>query len=328
MDKSEQALLNEYKGNIFEYLVGNELAKSCDIEEDFVLGITDEFRTMFAIQERFIRSRFNHLLVDLPVLAKATSELIRQRLGDRAIKSIKLVGKSNNLYTDGDSLTSADLILHGDEDIPLSLKLSKDHAFVNTRSGGIKSFFNKYFDFSEGKYFQQILNSELDKYFEEAMIELHERNGLEYTGSFDHWIETGKPELPGQLEDQERQILFKLYNQMAIIIQDCLLKMQNENPEEFAKSIHKLIGLSNSDLMQVICFYKNKNEGYELDNLYCEYSRGTSLNPKSIIVQKEIAKTSSFEILMPHKILQIRVKPMNKFTAKAFKINCSVKYVN
>ena len=38
-------------------------------------------------------------------------------------------------------------------------------------------------------------------------------------------------------------------------------------------------------------------------------------------------RDNSFDIIFESIILQLRIKPMNKFTSKSYKVNCAVKFL-
>lgn len=326
--KSEQALLNEYKGNLFEYLVANELARHFQVQEAFILGINEQYRAMFNIQERFIRARFPNLVNDLPKLAHATANKIIEIADISGARSVTLIGKGNNSFTSGSELSSADILLEGGKRTPISLKLSKHSAFVNTRSGGIKSFIQKYFPFGDGPQLQQKYNRLLEEKFHQMAFALHEQQAVEYDLNFSNWVAMGLTEYPGQLEDGQKQLLHDLYCVLARQLQEYLYSLYKQSPQQFCHSLAVLMGMGSTEMVQAICFYKNINDHYELSEIYCQKDGGEEEALSTMEFDSTPTDTASFEIRFPHKILQIRIKPMNTFTSMAFKINCSVRYIN
>jgi hypothetical protein len=124
----EQALLSEYKGNLFEFLVGSSLARKLNIEMNFLKSLTDEFKKMLSIQESFIRQYYPELLSDLPSLAEGMASQIIESLQLGVITDIAIVGKVA-LASQNSSFSEADNILKSEDKFyPISLKLSKAKA--------------------------------------------------------------------------------------------------------------------------------------------------------------------------------------------------------
>ena len=146
--KRLEALLSEYKGNLFEYLLSLTLARKFKIEYDFLDTITDDIAMMLEQQESLLRNYYPYLLVELPKLAELTCEKICSEFDlndDTVIDEILMVGKvlgaaNDNRFEEADLLVKTNGRL-----LPLSVKISKLNAYVNTKSGGIRTFFNKYF---------------------------------------------------------------------------------------------------------------------------------------------------------------------------------------
>jgi hypothetical protein len=102
--------------------------------------------------------------------------------------------------------------------------------------------------------------------------------------------------------------------------------MAAENKEEFFKQLLPLMGLLNSEVVQVTCYYHRDKDGefhqgkiqvLDLEQLTDEL--------KSFKLDNDIKGNSSIELLGEHYCLQVRIKPMNKFTTQSYKMNCSVK---
>ena len=66
----KEALLNEYKGNLFEFLVALEFAKKFSLQTQTLEGISKGAFEMLKQQEEYIRSYYPSLLTKLPFLAK------------------------------------------------------------------------------------------------------------------------------------------------------------------------------------------------------------------------------------------------------------------
>lgn len=284
---------------------------------------------MFAIQEKFIRTRFPSLLNELPILANKLAEKINQKIGEAEILDIQLTGKVNNNFELGQEQSAADLLVFtSKKTIALSIKLSKFGAYVNTKSGGIKSFMQKYFPYADSTILQEQLNHELDLCYESAMMELHQCMDVEYDATFCNWRQMGLTELPGELPAEAREIMHSLYGKLAKLIEKYMSELQKKDPKKFVECLAPLLGISSGNSIQAICYYVNRQGSYELSDLFCK--NGEEITQELSQFQFSYCNDikSSFELKFPSKVLQIRVKPMNKFTAMAFKINCSVKHFN
>ena len=66
----KEALLNELKGNLFEYLVGSFMARNLKIERQFIESFGGEIRSQLTNYETWIRNYEPELLKQLPVLAR------------------------------------------------------------------------------------------------------------------------------------------------------------------------------------------------------------------------------------------------------------------
>lgn len=322
-----EALINEFKGNVFEYLVGSELSKHFKIESSFVGELPDSYRQQLSSYERWLREHDPELFAKLPSLARATTKSILDSIHTVPTR-IQMIGKI--AASQVDELGEADMIIHGTDRKLLSLKLSKSGAFVNTKSGGIKSFLSTYFSFSESStQFQSELNNLLSIYFHEFAHSLHYKADLNYDSGFDEsWNESGLPELPGELPAEMREDLVKFYSQTIKKLYEFTLSIYHQSPEKFAEALLPIFGFSENNILQVTCFYNHGNNGrYQLSevtsftkDIFCHECPITFLTPEE--------GKSSFEIVWNNLRLQIRVKPMNKFTSEALKVNCSVKKVS
>ena len=135
----QEALLNEYKGNLFEYLVTLILTKKFGLEAEFVTSLGDDFRSMLSQCENFIRNYYPELLVDLPALAAGLADEIEKKIELKSATSIHQIGKVAMASQD-QRYGEADLLIKdGDKQFPISIKLSKQNAYVNTKSAGLKS---------------------------------------------------------------------------------------------------------------------------------------------------------------------------------------------
>ncbi len=138
------ALLNEYKGNLFEFLFCHILAQKVNIEGKFLGSINPSMHSMLTQQESFLRNYYPNLLNELPILANEAVDAVLVKLKLKKVSEVSLIGKvAGNINND---YSEADILIKDDKNVfPLSLKVSKNSAFVNTKSAGLKSFFTKYF---------------------------------------------------------------------------------------------------------------------------------------------------------------------------------------
>ncbi len=313
-----EALKNEIKGNLFEFLVAKEISSINKIEANFHRNLNPSLLAMMRDYELWLRQHDRNLLSKLPVLAKACAEKINNQF-DCPLTNITVVGKLSD-HDIKNFLHEADIVVQMESKvIPISLKLVKSGANITTKSAGAKSIFHKYFkDFKEIDFIQNTLNEYIDQEFDRFARGLYERRGLDYNGRFDSlWTET---HLPGELEGKDREDLYSLYRSLIKHYHDIFTKLLAQDQSLFISSILPLMGLGNKDVVQGICFYKHGS--YDLD--YSHVVNYTKMNDIRICALNP--DISSFNIIIGEDSLQIRVKPMNKFSAPSYKINCSMKF--
>lgn len=319
----KEALFNEVKGSLFEYLVARNIAQISGDELNFIKSLDQNYLTVLSQQDRMVRQFYPEMLPFLTeVSSKTTKELITF-LGENP-KEPKLMGKFVNSSLRSE-LDEADLIVATSRgNVPVSLKLNKRNAFVNTKSGGIKSFFTQYFSFLPESH-QRSFNQLVDMEFSRMSAELHAFHEMDYPGNFSLWVKKGLSELPGELSSGERQILKGYYARIAKEMHAILSESIAQDRNLFAQSLGPLIGFGNHNILQVICFHDFK-QGHEASIEVHPFSEISHFMKEAKILPFQ--DTSSVEIDIGNWSLQIRVKPMNKFTTTAIKINCSVKVRN
>lgn len=334
----KQALINEYKGNLLEFLTAKELADVFKIENEFLTSIGPGLTSRLQNYQFELRELDINLYRKLPQMAKDVVNCLQKNIEFVPTK-IQLLGKLSQTYSSAkDSENSfqnqygeSDILLSSDSQVQgLSLKMVKDGAFINTKSAGIKSFFQQYFSLAKGLEFQERLNLVVERGFKQMSHRLHEIADLPFNGSFDStWTNAGYSELPGQLPTQMREVLAEWYHQIIQEVYYFIQESMKDYPSEIEESWPRLCGFSSTQLWQVILFHKNKK-----DNMY-ESWRASVYSPgdfvdiwKSPTLQPLKTGLSSFEIDFKKFILQIRVKPMNKFTTAALKVNLSIKLKN
>lgn len=313
-----EALLNEYKGNLYEFLVASSLARSFNLELDFLKSLTADFQKMLAQQEQFIREYYPKLLIDLPELANG----LVNNLNFTNIIKLQIMGKAA-LAANDDRFSEGDILVFSDDQtIPISIKICKANSYVNTKSGGMKSFFKKYFSSPKE---QEVLNAKIDAILDQQLYELYEEYNLEIDSKFDNWTFAGLPSLPGQLEGNSRDIYLCSLYKLNEIIYDGVKSIFEKSPQLFLKGIYSLIGFSSFNIVQATTFYQNKDGHYHLNQHLVETINEDRYKIEDIKLGELNKNKTSFDIYFPDRTLQLRIKAMNKFTSKSYKINCSVK---
>lgn len=321
--KSKEALFNEIKGSLFEYLFARELARLNQVEPQFLKSIDQQYQTVLSQQDRMVREFYPDLI---PFLAQMGKESVKHFLAcwEKPIEEVLLLGKFINTEM-SESIKEADVLVKSEGVLyPVSLKLTKESAYVNTKSGGIKSFIKTYFPFGEAEKFQESFNLFVDQIFHEMSFALHEEAGLEFSGHYKAWVRAGLSELPGELEPHLRDHVHQFYNKVKTKLYEMLLSLYKENEPLFVKSLPSLCGFTDQRLCQLTCYHDFSNGEFSAGRIHFE-----TFNPESFSKINEWRLhpgLSYFDIELPDRILQIRVKSMNKFTSTAMKINCSIKF--
>lgn len=316
----KEALFNEVKGSLFEYLVARKLAILGNEELKFLQSLDKNYLAVLSQQDRMVRQFYPEML---PFLDKASAETADSLI--TYLKEIptepKVTGKFSNSKL-GQELHETDLLLKlKAKPLSVSLKLNKKNAFVNTKSGGIKSFFSLYFPFIHSSI-QDEFNKFVDLEFNRMSLELHELHDLEYPGSFSNWIKSGFSELPGELDQDSRKILKNYYARIAQRMHTILSEASHKDHRSFGKCLLPLMGFGSPDILQVIFFHDFPENVSSLIDIHTREEIDSVLSDLSI---RPFSDISSVEIEAGAWALQIRVKPMNKFTTTAIKINCSIK---
>ena len=315
----KEALFNEVKGSLFEFLVAKFLAQRCGEEAHFVQNIDRNYLHVLSQQDRMVRQFYPEMQAFLQAVSLETGKAIVGSLTG-PFHNIRLLGK---FVSQTVAHHEADVSLEIDHRVlPVSLKLNKKNAFVNTKSGGIKSFFSHYFSFLSEKR-QEDFNRFVDLEFHRMGVELHAFHDLEFTGTFKTWVARGHSELPGELSTEERDLLKAYYARIAARMHELLSEALKKDPKQFSTSLLPLLGFSAQDILQVVCFHDFK-KGHEVEVELHSYEQ--AMKQISSVTLRPFQDHSSVEIEVGDWVLQIRVKPMNKFTTTAIKINCSVKY--
>ncbi len=320
--KSE-ALMNEIKGTLFEFLVASQIAIKFNIEGKYLSCIDPQLLETLKRYELYLRENNFELFSSLPSAAqKVAVNIINMNL--IKTENIHLVGKGIN----GEYFNEADFVMLGEnKSLPISLKLIKSNSFINTKSAGIRTFIEKYFcKFESSIKTQRKLNHLLDMSFSKMGGSLYSMIDLDFDTKFcNRWTELGYSELPGELNSEMKSHVKVFYNEIICFLYESLLSLKNENEELFFESLLPLLGMGDKKIIQVICnLDKIKSNKYQYNGVHVfDYKYFMNLFNTVAIVRSK--STSSFSILLDGLNLQIRVKPMNKFTTPAVKINCSIK---
>lgn len=329
-----ESLLNECKGNLFEFLVAQSLSKRFKKEDLFLLRLPGDFRERLKFYEETIRKNDVELLRNLPFLAENAATQIAEHplLKDKKDLSFMVIGKmvatnDNELWNETDIVVIEGEDEKGAQEAKkyfLSLKLTKDHSYTNTKSAGIKSFLEKYFGIfkEEAPLFQKRLNQEVDESFQMMGHKLYEAVDLEFKGSFGKEWSDHFTELPGELEPELREIVHHNYSRVAFFLRKFMGEMYEKDALKFYQCLHALCGFGSHDIMQVHCFHQNTKLKSVDIKTYKELFSG---DPAEITLKDLKENAGSFDIAFKKFVLQIRVKPMNKFTTAAYKVNCSIK---
>jgi hypothetical protein len=316
--KEKEALINELKGNLFEYLIGLFLSKIHQIEANFHRNFSGEIKEKLTRYEIHLLKNDPYLFKKLPFMAKEVAQKINNFLPSK-IDNIFVVGMAGFRF----NLKETDiLVISNNEKIPISVKLCKANSFVNTKSAGVKSFIKNYFqDFEMSGEWQNQLNILVDLSFEKMARKMHEIAGLEFKGGFYlDWEESGFSHLPGKLPTEMKKILYQFYFEINSKIFDIFFKMESISPAKLNKCLFPLLGFGEKGIIRMTCYHSDN-----YSSLKFTLSSLDQLKDGKLGRLKD--GLSSFEIIFPGRILQIRVKPMNVFTTPAVKINCSTKDV-
>ncbi len=324
----KEALVNEFKGNLFEFLLSKKISIHFGLYKQFMASFVKDLKKQkyFQQYETWLKEYAPHVLAQLPILAEDTFSVLLSYLEKNEIKEVfevKLVGKSFDEHKD--FFYEADIVLyHGTTYLPISLKLCKKGSFVNTKSAGVSSFLGKYFKaFPHSGFHQEELNYLLDESFVEMGEKLYEQIGLTFKGQFGkEWVERGMSELPGQLDHEMKKIVHDSYGPPIKKIYESFLSFQKEDSLLLKECLFSILGLTHKNLIQVFCYHSGTGD-YQFDHCHIQNSADVYNELDKVEILPLVSKRASFELKMSHSKLQIRIKPMNKFTTKAHKINCS-----
>jgi len=320
----QEALFNEYKGNLYEFLVAHSIASHFDLELGFYEGLNTSMRSMLEHQETFLRDHYPNLLVQLPRLANSLKDELVNALEIESLDKVQLIGKVA-LASHEKEYAESDILLQGEHDYLISLKLAKVNSYLNTKSAGVKSFIGKYFlHFEQSAHFQRQFSNLFDHLFQEFAFKMHEIAQIDMDLDFKSWVSHGLPELPGELKGDFKTTFLELNHKLSQALYEVMQELYELDTNKFIQALFPLLGFSDSKIIQASTYYKKNQNAYVLSK-----HRIDKLNTNDIyckLTKKD--EVSYFDIQLSDRILQIRLKAMNKFINKGFKINCSVKYLD
>ena len=319
----QEALINEYKGNLFEFLLAQKTAQHFGLEAQFLTDLLPAFKDKLQFYDREVRNLDPSLAKNLPLMAGKTFTTLIEKLSFKPTQ-VFLVGKIAKSSVNDLDATDILLMNEKNETFGLSVKLGKAQSYINTKSGGVRTFLSEYFPHKEAEKFQQEFNQHLDQAYYTFANSLYQTEDLGTFDDFKRWRNEGRTELPGELEGTHRDILYKYYNQAIVSLYDKIVALQKINPSYFQLSMLRLLGFSDKPMLQVTAYHNDhelvgvklldRAEIASLDFVFKE--------------SKDELSTSSFHLNTDLFTMQIRMKPMNVFTTPSMKINCSVKYKN
>lgn len=329
-EASKQALVNELKGNIFEFLVAQNLAVHFRCEEKFLLNLSDSTKILIEDYHQSLSKIDNEVLLKIMLSLKAVIPIITDKIAHlfpQKIVNIHWLGKilarnDNAFWGEADIV----LILESDNDsiesanhyVGISLKLCKKNSFINTKSAGLKSFFEKYFSVFESHLVdQEKFSKAVDRSFFQLGYMLYQKRDWTFPGYFCALWKNNESELPGDLAPDDHEVLLNLYQDLNQLLYTQLIHYHNESAEKFLHVCRKLIGLSKMQEVMVLC----EHEQHEiLHTKVIEFDEIVKIKHAEIVKKPRVV-----EIFLDQIILQLRIKPMNKFTTPSYKLNCSIK---
>lgn len=323
-DKFREALFNEIKGSLFEYLTAQAVARTSKLEAAFLKSLPPHYQQVLEQQDHMTRELYPKLVEFLPRWAKATAEAILVKLVAPVTK-VQLTGQLVHTEAAREQGEADFFVTDASGVRAFSLKLNKKAGAVNTKSGGIKSFFVTYFDASVAAELQESFNQLVDSEFAILREELLELAGLDLNASWEAWTAAGFSELPGELPADLRERLHAFYARLAQELGLALRRIEAEAPEAFLVGLERLCGFGEKEVTQVICFHDIQGTTPEAVSVRVHQQSDVRERLREYR-WRETQNIASVELALGDWVLQIRIKPMNKFTTTAIKMNCSLRF--
>lgn len=330
----KEAYINEYKGLVFEYLVGMECLEGKNVAQ-FYSEIPASYLQRLSYAAEQIRRHDQNLYSFLKLAALQTAKVIIEHISGQSFDTVSLQGK---LLSDHSNLlkvqSECDILLIDSkvkgEIYPLSLKFCKKDSFVNTKSAGIKTFVAKYFGPFEGSHaWQSQLNQVVADAFLQMSKDLHKAAKLPYD-PLSPWTEYKKnySQLPGEVPAHFQKIILQFYHTVLKSTHLYFKQMAENNFELFCALLLPLCGLMDPKLSQVICHYQKKGDLFFIDEVKWQDLDFFRNELSCLKIEELRPHLASFEITMKSKVFQLRLKPMNVYTVPGLKVNCSLKDLN
>ena len=314
LDKSRQSFLNEVRGRLLEFSCGLNLAEEAGIQSNFLSELTpSELGELTQYQDYLRKNDPNSYEYILKAGKNFLSSFSLSEIND--LKKVRLTGK----LQEKDKYGEADLFLSGRSDKWISIKLIQEKSYVNSKSAGIKSIFEKYF---QSPLFQKSFNNKIDQYFLLFKLGFYQYfdTSLDEISFSDLCKQKGVSDRPGLLSPDLKSLLYQFYQSCIGEVHAEFVRQYEKNPDVFIRNIFPLAGFSNNSMI-VYIFGHDKI----FQKLSMKYYDHRHLKTNSIKIS-EINGNTSFNIELDQLSLQIRVKPMNSFLAPSMKVNCSVKF--
>ncbi|MDH4468830.1 MAG: hypothetical protein QE271_12295 [Bacteriovoracaceae bacterium] len=305
---------NEWKGLLFEYLVASAIAEKYSLQKDFhntlplnLIAQLDRYQKELYQSSPLIYER-------LTCWPKIAANYFHQRNPLEKMMAVSLGQKNTSLGHEGDIFIKSER-----QNFWISLKLAKMNSFINTKSGGVKSFLINYFPGPQTQSLQNDFNEQSEIDFYQFAKQLHELRKIPFSGNFQNWRQAHLTELPGELPKEEHNLFSQFMVKQISNLKEKLKIIFENDPTLFLTHLRPLVGITHSE---IIPFYIYHQE----DDLTCfipDYKRHLL---SSFSWKQDNHDIFSFSLDFDQFELQIRLKPMNKFTAPSPKVNCSVKW--
>ncbi len=321
------ALFNEFKGHLFEFHICSEISLKFSVYDQFLKSLSNDQVKQLREYEDFLFKNAPGLLKNIPQMAKPLIDSISHELisTNNEIVQVYWTGKhgAKSLNQDwGETDIAIDVKSNHLIDRKFfSIKLSKINSFTNTKSAGAMSFFSKYFHhFKESGIVQEQLNALINSSFYTMKSQMLELAGFEDENAhFPQEFIKVYGELPGGLPKEFKEVLYEHYSRIMDNIEENLEKFLKQDNKLFYDSILPLLGFTAKNVVQYQVFH-DEHFFKSIERLSCP------INYLDIKIRKRNSNQHFLEILIESYVLQVRIKPMNKFTTEAYKINCSIKH--
>lgn len=319
---SQIALVNEYKGNLFEFMVAHELSKLLGCEEVFLKKMTPNFLQLLRNYQQYLLTHditlSHYLKHEAPVVA---ADILKQY--PHGWSEVLVIGKM--AASDQEMMGEIDILLKSESQKQgISLKLTKQGSYMSTKSAGARSFLVKYFPCAASQKLQDEFNHIQDIEFSKLSRELESFYDLVPSDDFKSWRVHELSELPGSLTGRAHELLMEYYQKLKNKMTSSITELSRSEAALFHRGISTLMGFAHPEVTQVAVSYQRDVAG-EFTQSQVHFHHFQEVIEPPVIEPLEGSATS-LHIIMNNTTLQMRIKPMNVFTTKAIKINCSVRY--